>query len=103
MRAYYTIFDVVKYQVGLAGKFIDMGPPIIPQNSTVIFSKGEEVQDIWNSTVMWIAVATAATVALMITGAGIYYFMIKKEDLTKIMPTPQNLPPSQFDTANTPT
>jgi len=54
----------------------------------VIFSKGEEVQDIWNSTVMWIAVATAATVALMITGAGIYYFMIKKEDLTKIMPPP---------------
>ncbi len=43
---------------------------------------------------MWIAVGTSGTIALMIIGAGIYYFMIKKEDPTKIMPPPPNLPPA---------
>lgn len=71
-----------------------MGPALIPPNTTVTFEKGEEIQDWWNSTVMWIAVGTAGTIALIIIIAGIYYFMIKKEDPSKIMPPLPNLPPS---------
>ncbi len=59
-----------------------MGPILIPQNTTFTFANFGEMEDWWNSTIIWIAVATAGTIALIIIVVGIYFFMIKKEGLT---------------------
>jgi Eukaryotic aspartyl protease len=86
LRAYYAIHDMDQYRVGLAGKFIDLGPPIIPPNITSSASVTTNVKDWWNGTVMWIAVGVAGFLALLMIIVGIYYFCCKKEDSSKIAP-----------------
>jgi len=78
LRSYYAIHDMENKRIGFAGKFIDLGEPILPtfQNSTA--SAKKESEDWWSSRLMWFAIAITGAVAL-ITAIGMIYYCCKKE------------------------
>lgn len=81
MKSYYIIHDVSNFTMGFAGKFIDMGPPIPTANYTEVITVGQEVADIWNTTLKWLAIGITSFIALMLIGVGTYYIIIKKDEI----------------------
>lgn len=77
-RAYYVVHDLDNQKVGLAGKFIDQGEPIVYTPKSSSLSEVKE-DDPYTSYIMWILVGTCSLIAIAMMGAMIYHYCIKNK------------------------
>lgn len=75
-RAYYVVHDMDNQRVGLAGRFIDQGEPVILKPASTSSDDVKE-DDPYTSYIMWILVGICSTVAAVMLGGIIYNYCIK--------------------------
>jgi hypothetical protein len=89
-RAYYVVHDLDNQRVGLAGRFIDQGEPVILK-STSSSSTDVKEDDPYTAYIMWILVGVCAMVATVMLGVMVYKYCMKK-DKNRVMPDVERVP-----------